>query len=56
MSCELTFGDPLLTELDQKELTEAIMKAKYPADPEAAYCLLGAYWKARARRYFQPRK
>ncbi len=30
------------------------MKAKYPVDPGAAYCLLGAYWKARLRGYFQP--
>ena len=53
---QLAFADLALTELQKNELAEAIMKARFLADPEAAYCLLGAYWKARARGYFQPGK
>ena len=46
----------MLTEPRKTELVEAIMKARYTVDIEAAYCFLGAYWKARARGYFQPGK
>ncbi len=53
---QLTFADLALTEQQKKELVEAVMKAQYAVDPEAAYCLLGAYWKARARGCFQPWK
>ena len=51
---QLMFGDPPLTEQQRTELGGAIMTAKYAVDPSAAYCLLGAYWKARVRGYFQP--
>jgi hypothetical protein len=44
---QLTFGDLPLTEPQEDELAGAIMKAEYAADPEAAYCLYAAYWKAR---------
>lgn len=51
---QLTFGRPALTEQQTAELAEAILGAKYATDPPAAYCLLGAYWKARARGLYQP--
>ncbi|NQT36398.1 MAG: hypothetical protein HQ581_02850 [Planctomycetes bacterium] len=51
---QLTFGGLPLTEQQAKELAGAIMNAEYAIDPGAAYCLLGAYWKARVRGYFQP--
>ena len=31
---------------NKNQLTNAIMNANYSTDPEAAYCLLGGYWKA----------
>ena len=51
---QLMFADPPLTEQQRTELAGAIMNAKYAVDPSAAYCLLGAYWKARVRGCFQP--
>ncbi len=50
----LIFGRPPLSEKQATELADAIMKAKYASDPAAAYCLIGAYWKARLRGAFQP--
>ncbi len=51
---QLILGEPPLAPQQQADLAHAIMKAKYPVDPGAAYCLLGAYWKARLRGYLQP--
>jgi hypothetical protein len=51
---QLMFGDLVFTQQQRAELAGAIISAKYAADPGAAYCLLGAYWKARVRGYFQP--
>jgi len=51
---QLMFADLPLTEQQRTELAGAIRGAKYAVDPCAAYCLLGAYWKARVRGYFQP--
>lgn len=43
---QLMSEDFTFTLSHKMKLTEAITKAKYEKDPEAAYCLLGAYWKA----------
>ena len=51
---QLIYGDLPLTPSQRGELADAIMKAKYAGAPAAAYCLLGAYWKARYRGLFQP--
>ncbi len=51
---QLTCGDLAFTRQQQAELSGAIMSAKYAVDPCAAYCLLGAYWKARLRGFFKP--
>ena len=51
---QLMFGDLPLTQQQKTDLAGAIRDAKYALDPSAAYCLLGAYWKARLRGYFQP--
>jgi len=51
---QFMFADLAFTEQQETELAGAILGAKYPVDPCAAYCLLGAYWKARVRGLFQP--
>ena len=51
---QLMFEEPGFTEQHQAELAGAILKANYPVHPGAAYCLLGAYWKARVRGFYQP--
>ena len=50
---QLMYRDLAFTQQQQTELAGAITSAKYAVDPSAAYCLLGAYWKARARGHFQ---
>jgi len=51
---QLMFGDLAFTPQERTELAGAIVNAEYAVDPSAAYCLLGAYWKARTRGFFQP--
>ena len=51
---QLTCADLAFAEPQRTQLAGAILGAKYAVDPAAAYCLLGAYWKARVRGFFQP--
>ena len=51
---QLMFADLAFTQPQRDQLAGAIMNAKYAVDPGAAYCLVGAYWRARARGFYQP--
>ena len=49
---QLMSADFVFTKQHEATLAGAIKQANYDADPAAAYCLIGAYWKARCNGLF----